>query len=153
MEHTGEETGFTAYNEVFPTDRDAVTVLVNEDATPASGLIGRQIEAIAFGIPPAGPAAPAQARLVGMLADLAKGRIDPARLNANTRFYFTPAALADYRKSLSALGPLVGIRELDHQARGGMVFHLYAADYLKRRVEITTYELPDGRLGQLLVGP
>jgi CubicO group peptidase (beta-lactamase class C family) len=153
IEHTGEETGFTAYNEVFPDDREAVAVLVNEDATPASALIGQQIEAIAFGIPPAEPSDPSAARLVRMLADLTNGKIDPAHLNANARFYFSPAVLSDYRNSLSALGPLVGIRETEHEARGGMVFHLYAADYLKRRVEVTTYELPDGRLGQLLVGP
>jgi CubicO group peptidase (beta-lactamase class C family) len=151
--HTGEETGFTAFNEVFPDDHEAVAVLVNEDATPASALIGRQIEAIAFGIPPAQPSDPSAARLVRMLADLARGKIDPAQLNANARFYFSPAVLADYSKSLAALGPLIGIREIDHEARGGMVFHLYAAEYLKRRVEVTTYELPDGRLGQLLVGP
>jgi CubicO group peptidase (beta-lactamase class C family) len=151
--HTGEETGFTAFNEVFPDDHEAVAVLVNEDATPASALIGRQIEGIAFGIPPAHPSNPSAARLVGMLADLANGKIDPVQLNANARFYFSPAVLADYRKSLAALGPLIGIREIDHEDRGGMVFHLYAANYLKRRVEVTTYELPDGRLGQLLLGP
>jgi CubicO group peptidase (beta-lactamase class C family) len=153
IEHTGEETGFTAYNEVFPAEHEAVAVLVNEDATPASAVIGRQIEAIAFGIPQAAPADRSEARLVRMLAGLANGHIDAAQLNANAQFYFSPAALADYRKSLSALGPLVGITELEHEARGGMVFHLYIADYLKRRVEVTTYELPDGRLGQLLVGP
>jgi CubicO group peptidase (beta-lactamase class C family) len=153
IEHTGEETGFTAYNAVFPDDHDAVAVLVNEDATPAATLIGRLIEDIAFGIAQAASSTPSEARLAGMLAGLAHGQIDPAQLNANARFYFSPGVLADYQASLASLGPLVGIREIDHAGRGGMVFHRYAIEYLTRRVEVTTYELPDGRLGQLLVEP
>jgi hypothetical protein len=34
-----------------------------------------------------------------------------------------------------------------------MVFHIYDVEYLTRRVLATTYELPDGKLGQLLVEP
>jgi CubicO group peptidase (beta-lactamase class C family) len=153
IQHTGEETGFTAFNEVFPADHAAVAVLVNEDATPASGVIGRQIEAIAFGIPRAAPADPSEARLVRMLEDLARGQVDSAQLNDNARFYFSPAVLADYRESLSPLGPLIGVHERAHEARGGMVFHVYDVEYLIRRVVVTTYALPDGRLDQLLVQP
>jgi CubicO group peptidase (beta-lactamase class C family) len=151
--HTGEETGFTAYNEVFPADHAAVAVLVNEDATPASAVIARQIEGIAFGIPPAASADPARARLAALLGQLAEGHIDKPALNANAQFYFSPAVLADYQKSLSALGPLIGMHERMHQARGGMIYHVYDVQYLTRRVVVTTYELPDGRLGQLLVEP
>jgi CubicO group peptidase (beta-lactamase class C family) len=151
--HTGEETGFTAYNEVFPADHEAVCVLVNEDATPASSVIARQIEGIAFGIPPAASSDPARARLAGLLGELAEGHIDKAALNANTQFYFSPSVLADYRKSLSALGPLIGLHERMHEGRGGMTYHVYDVQYLTRRVVVTTYELPDGRLGQLLVEP
>jgi CubicO group peptidase (beta-lactamase class C family) len=153
IQHTGEETGFTAYNEVFPADHAAVAVLVNEDATPASGVIGRQIEAIAFGIPRAAPSDLSAARLAGMLSDLANGHIDSDQLNANARFYFSPAVVADYRRSLAPLGPLIGVHERASEARGGMVFHVYDVEYLTRRVLVTTYELPDGRLGQLLVEP
>lgn len=151
--HTGEETGFTAFNEVFPADRAAVAVLVNEDATPAASVIGRQIEAIAFGIPLAGSGAPASEKLVRLLGDLASGHIDPAALNANAQFYFSAAVLADYRQSLSQLGPLIGVHERLHESRGGMMYHVYDVQYLSRRVLVTTYELPDGRLGQLLVEP
>ena len=151
--HTGEETGFTAYNEVFPADHAAVAVLVNEDATPASGVIARQIENIVFGIPQAAPGDPAQAQLLRMLADLARGQIDTSRLNDNARFYFSRAVLADYRDSLAPLGAVVGLHERMHEARGGMVYHVYDVAYLTRRVVVTTYELPDGRLGQLLMEP
>jgi CubicO group peptidase (beta-lactamase class C family) len=153
IQHTGEETGFTAFNEVFPADHAAVAVLVNEDATPTSGVIGRQIEALAFGIPRAAPADKSAARLVQMLGGLADGHIDATQLNSNARFYFTPSVLADYRRSLVPLGPLIGVHERAHEARGGMVFHIYDVEYLTRRVLATTYELPDGKLGQLLVEP
>jgi CubicO group peptidase (beta-lactamase class C family) len=153
IQHTGEETGFTAYNEVFPADHDAVAVMVNEDATPASGVIARQIEALAFGIPRASPSDKSAAQLVRVLGDLADGHIDAAQLNANARFYFTPAVLADYSRSLSPLGPLIGVHERASEARGGMVFHIYDVEYLTRRVLVTTYALPDGRLDQVLVEP
>jgi CubicO group peptidase (beta-lactamase class C family) len=151
--HTGEETGFTAYNEVFPADHAAVAVLVNEDATPASGVIARQIENIVFGLPQGAPGDPSQAQLLRMLADLAHGHINASRLNDNAKFYFSPAVLADFRDSLAPLGPVVGLHERMHEGRGGMVFHVYDVAYLTRRVVVTTYELPDGRLGQLLIEP
>jgi CubicO group peptidase (beta-lactamase class C family) len=151
--HTGEETGFTAYNEVFPADRAAVAVLVNEDATPASGAIARQIENIVWGIPPAAPKDPAETLLLGLLVDLARGHIDPKRLNENARYYFSPAVLADFRESLAPLGPPISLHERMHESRGGMVFHIYDVAYLGKRLVVTTYELPDGRLGQLLIQP
>jgi len=151
--HTGEETGFTAYNEVFPADRAAVAVMTNEDATPASAVIARQIEHIVFGIPTSAPADKAAAQLLSMLGDLATGHIDAARLNDNARFYFSPATLADYRTSLAPLGQVISLRERSHQPRGGMMFHVYDVAFLTRRLVVTTYELPDGRLGQLLIEP
>jgi len=151
--HTGEETGFTAYNEVFPADHEAVAVLVNEDATPASAVIARQIEQIAFGIPPATPTDPAASQVMSMLTDLASGHINTARLNDNARFYFSPAVIADFRESLAPLGPILGMHERMHEARGGMMYHIYDVAYLSKRVVATTYELPDGRLGQLLIEP
>jgi CubicO group peptidase (beta-lactamase class C family) len=151
--HTGEETGFTAYNEVCPDDRDAVAVMVNEDATPASAVIGRQIEKIVFGIPAAAPKDPAESQLLAMLTDLATGRIDTARLNDNAKFYFSPQVLDDFRSSLAPLGPVIGLHERMHEGRGGMVYHVYDVAYLSKRLVVTTYELPDGRLGQLLIEP
>ena len=48
LEHGGEVSGFTAENVVFPDDRAAITVLVNQDASGASGAIARKIAALLF---------------------------------------------------------------------------------------------------------
>jgi CubicO group peptidase (beta-lactamase class C family) len=151
--HSGEETGYTAYNETFPTDRLAVAVMVNEDATPAATVIARQIEAAVFGIQGVTGKDKASRRTAKLLGQLATGQIEASGLTDNTRAYFSPAVLADYRNSLAPLGPVIGIVELSRESRGGMVFHAYRVRFLRRRVGVTTYELPDGKLDQLLVEP
>jgi CubicO group peptidase (beta-lactamase class C family) len=153
IEHSGEETGFVAENIVFPDDHDAVVVLTNQDASRAARNIAYQIAGIAFAIPPADPADRHAALILAMLADLAHGRVDPARLNDNANSYFSPAVLADYRASLGPLGAPLNLRERAHEDRGGMVFRAWEAIYPARTVTITTYERPDGRLGQFLIEP
>ena len=62
VSHSGEVSGFTAYNAVFPDDSAAVVVLTNQDAAPASGAIGRGRAAALrqprHGSPGAAPPAP-----------------------------------------------------------------------------------------------
>ena len=48
VEHSGEVSGFTAENIVFPEDSAAVVVLTNQDAAPASGAIAAQIQQLLF---------------------------------------------------------------------------------------------------------
>src|SRR6266487_2477620 len=48
IEHSGEVSGFTAENMVFPEDSAAVVVLTNQDAAPASGAIAQQISQVLF---------------------------------------------------------------------------------------------------------
>jgi hypothetical protein len=153
FEHSGEETGFVAENVVFPDDRDAVVVLTNQDASRAAKVIAQQVARIAFGIPAADPADKQAVQVLAILGDLAAGHIDMSWLNDNAKSYFSPQVLADYRASLAPLGPALGVREREHEARGGMVFHVYEATYPGRNVTVTTYELPDGRLGQFLIEP
>jgi len=56
LEHGGEVSGFTAENAVFPDDRAAIVVLVNQDSIGTSGTIGQKIAAILFAKGGAGPA-------------------------------------------------------------------------------------------------
>jgi CubicO group peptidase (beta-lactamase class C family) len=153
IEHSGEETGFVAENIVFPDDHDAVVVLTNQDASRAARVIADQVAQIAFGIAPAQPKNPASALVLSLLGQLAQGRVDASRMNANLQSYFSPAVLADYQSSLSRLGPPLNLRERLHEARGGMMFHVYDVTYPGRNVTVTTYELPDGTLDQLLIEP
>jgi hypothetical protein len=88
-----------------------------------------------------------------MLGDLAQGRVDTGRLNANAQSYFTPQVVADYHNSLAKLGPPLAARERSHEDRGGMVFHAYEITYPGRTVTVTTYEEPDGKLDQFLIVP
>src|SRR3954470_14456529 len=48
LEHSGEVSGFTAENILFPEDSAAIVVLTNQDAAPASGAIANQISQILF---------------------------------------------------------------------------------------------------------
>jgi CubicO group peptidase (beta-lactamase class C family) len=153
VEHSGEETGFVAENLVLPDDGDAVVVLTNQDASRAARVIAQQIVRIAFAIPPGDPGDKHVALMLSMLDGLAHGHVDTARLNENAASYFSPAVLADYRASLAPLGPALGVRERSHEDRGGMVFRVWEASFPARNVTITTYELPDGRLGQFLIVP
>ena len=47
--HSGEVSGFVSQNVVFPDDKVAVTVLTNEDASSAAGLLARKIESVVLG--------------------------------------------------------------------------------------------------------
>ncbi len=153
IEHSGEETGFVAENIVFPDDKAAVVVLTNQDASRAASVIGNQIARIAFGIAPAQPKDAASALVLSQLGLLAQGHIDASRMNANLQSYYSPAVIADYQASLSKLGAPLGLRERLHEDRGGMVYHIYEVTYPGRNVTVTTYEMPDGTLDQLLIEP
>src|SRR6185312_10651951 len=48
ISHSGEVSGFTAENMVFPDDSAAIVVLTNQDAAPASGAIAQQIARVLF---------------------------------------------------------------------------------------------------------
>jgi CubicO group peptidase (beta-lactamase class C family) len=153
IEHSGEETGFVAENIVFPDDHNAIVVLTNQDASRAAAIIARQVAQIAFGIAPEPPSDKAGALVMAQLIKLADGHVDMGVLNANAQSYFSATVLADYKSSLSALGQPLALRERKHEDRGGMVFHVYDVAYPGRMVRVTTYELPDGKLDQLLIEP
>jgi len=153
IEHGGEETGFVSDNMVFPDDHAAVAVLTNQDASRAASIIAKRITLIAFGISPLDTSDPHTARVVALLGTLAQGHIAMAELNANAQSYFTPAVLADYAASLAPLGPPLSARERAHDDRGGMVERVFDVTYAARTVTVSTYELPDGRLGQFLIVP
>ena len=154
VSHGGEVGGFVAANYVFPDDKIAVAVLTNQEASPAAGAIARQLSALMLpGMAQAADSAgEAWARQV--LDGLQHGRIDRSRFTANGNFYFDAQAIADYRTSLAPFGAIVSLRETAKFERGGMTYRGFAVEFASgKRVNLSTFTVPDGRIEQFLVAP
>jgi D-alanyl-D-alanine carboxypeptidase len=151
VRHGGEVSGFTAQNMVFPDDNLAVVALTNQDASGAPALIARQIATALLATP--APANAAKLELARRIfAGLQKGKIDRGLFTSNANFYFTPQALQDFASSLGPLGEPQEFTATGEQGRGGMTFRGYTVKFPKMTLNITIYEMPDGKLEQYLVG-
>jgi CubicO group peptidase (beta-lactamase class C family) len=155
VSHGGEVGGFVAANYVFPDDRIAVVVLTNQEASPAAGMIARQLSALVL---PGGnamatdSAGEAWARQV--LDGLQHGRIDRSRFTDNGNFYFDAQAIADYRTSLAPFGANGSLRETTKFDRGGMTYRGFAVEFSSgKRVNLSTFTVPGGKIEQFLVEP
>src|ERR1700733_13558463 len=69
-EHSGEVSGFVSENLVFPTDKAAIAVLTNQDASPAAAGIGRALAPIVLGIAPDQAASRAESQAREIFAGL-----------------------------------------------------------------------------------
>ena len=67
--------------------------------------------------------------------------------------YFTAEALADFRESLAPLGEPLSFRQTGSELRGGMTFRSFLIVYPGKRLRLTTYTYPDGKLEQYLIAP
>ena len=150
LEHGGEVSGFTAENAVFPDDRAAIVVLVNQDAIGASGAIGKKIAAILFAKSGAGPA---EARARQIIDGLQKGKIDRSIFTSNANSYFTEQAIQDFASSLAPLGAIKEMKQTRSGDRGGMTFRLIEVKYPDRALLIWERDLPDGMIEQFQVMP
>jgi D-alanyl-D-alanine carboxypeptidase len=147
LSHSGEVSGFTSDNLVFPDERVAVIVLTNQDAAGAS-------EAIATGIAPLllasdDPATPeklAQARKI--FEGLQHGSVNRSLFTDNANFYFNEQALKDFANSLGPLGTPEGFIQVRQALRGGMKLRVYSIKFPKSELRAWTYEMPDGKLEQ-----
>ena len=152
VSHGGEVSGFTASNLVYPEDRAAVIVFVNQDAVSAAGVIARRIGATLLAVDDASAAAhTAQARAI--LDGLQHGTIDRSLFTANANAYFSPQAVADFAFGLGPLGPPRDFVQTGRQLRGGMVLRIYRASFAQRNLRVWTFEMPDGKLEQYQVSP
>jgi CubicO group peptidase (beta-lactamase class C family) len=148
--HTGEVSGFTAYNGVYPDDKLAIVVLVNLDASGAIGIAATKISQLLLATPSEqGPLTQAKQ----ILAGLQSGTIDRSLLTDNASFYFSPQALKDFQSSLTALGEPTSVTQEGQQLRGGMTFRSFKVVYPKTTARVTTFTMPDGKLEQFLVAP
>ena len=154
ISHSGEVGGFVSANYVFPDDKIAVVVFTNQEASPAAGMIARALNALVVpgAAPPDDAAAEAWARDV--LGGLQHGRIDRSRFTDNGNFYFDAQAIADYRTSLAPFGAIASLRETSKFNRGGMTYRGFAVEFASgKRVNLSTFTVPDGRIEQFLVEP
>jgi CubicO group peptidase (beta-lactamase class C family) len=149
IEHSGEVSGFVSDNEVLIDDGTAVVVLTNQDAVNAASTIARLTAPLVAGYPLSAP----EQQALDIYHGLEQGRIDRSLLAPNLSDYFTPEAIADFQASLAALGEPLSLRQTSTELRGGMTFREFEIVYPGRRLALTTYTYPDGKLEQYLIAP
>ena len=149
IEHSGEVSGFVSDNEVLIDDGAAVAVLTNQDAVGAASTIAKLAAPLVAGYPLSAP----EQQALDIYRGLQQGRIDRTLLAPNLSDYFTPQAIADFQSSLAPLGEPLSLRQTDEELRGGMTFRTFDIVYPGRRLRLTTYTYPDGKLEQYLIAP
>jgi CubicO group peptidase (beta-lactamase class C family) len=150
LSHGGEVSGFTAQNIVFPDDRVAVVVLVNQDAASTANPIASGIPPLLFATNDSATAAKLE-QAKGIFEGLQQGKIDRALFTDNANGYFSEEALEDFKSSLGPLGKWESFTQASQSLRGGMVGRVYVIVFKDKTVRAWTYEMPDGRLEQFQV--
>jgi CubicO group peptidase (beta-lactamase class C family) len=150
IEHSGEVSGFVSDNEVLVDDGVAIAVLTNQDAVGAASTIAHLAAPTVLSAS-YGPGSETQA--ISIYHSLQQGRIDRTLLAPNLSDYFTPEALADFQASLAPLGEPLSFYQTREELRGGMTFRVFDILYSSKRLRLTTYTYPDGKLEQYLIAP
>jgi len=149
IEHSGEVSGFVSDNEVLIDDGTAVAVLTNQDAVAAAATIAKLVAPLVAGYPLTAP----EQQALEIFRGLQQGRVDRSLLAPNLNDYFTPQAISDFQSSLAPLGEPLSLRQSSEELRGGMTFRAFDITYPGRRLRLTTYTYPDGKLEQYLIEP
>jgi len=150
IEHSGEVSGFVSDNEVLVDDGVAVAVLTNQDAVGAASTIARLTAPAVLG---SGTGTAAEKQALAIFHGLQQGKIDRTLLAPNLIDYFTAEALADFQASLAPLGEPLSFHQAGEQLRGGMTMRAFQIVYPGKRLRLTTYTYPDGKLEQYLIAP
>jgi D-alanyl-D-alanine carboxypeptidase len=149
IEHGGEVSGFVSDDEVLVDDGVAVAVLTNQDAVGAASTIAGLAAPVILNAPLAAP----EQQAIDIYHGLQLGRIDRTLLAPNLSDYFTPEALSDFQSSLAPLGEPLSFHQTRTELRGGMTFRSFRIVYPGKRLTLTTYTYPDGKLEQYLIAP
>ncbi len=152
ISHSGEVSGFTAENMVFPDDSAAVVVLTNQDAAPASGAIARGVSRILFNTQDAQTAERTE-QAKQIFVGLQHGTIDRSLFTADANAYFSAQALKDFQSSLGPLGAPKAVVQTGQSERGGMLERSFRVVLPDRTLRVWTYQMPDGKLEQYQVAP
>ena len=152
ISHSGEVSGFTSENMVLPQDKVAIAVFTNQEAVGAAGVIAGKIAAMLIGLPPnESKQSLDQARQI--FIGLQHGKIDRSLFTENCNAYFDEQALGDFESSLKPLGTPIEFRQTAKESRGGMTFRVYDIVFPTTHLELTTYQMPDGKIEQFIVTP
>ncbi len=147
LSHGGEVSGFCAENRVFPDDRVAIVVFVNQISTDTAAEIAQKITPLLLTrVETGGAQRLQQAREI--FTGLQQGRIDRALFTDNCNSYFSEQAIRDFASSLGPLGTPEDFSELGHDSRGGMTGRTFRVKFARRDLIIRTYEIPDGKWEQ-----
>jgi len=149
IEHSGEVSGFVSDDEVLVDDGVAVAVLTNQDAVGAASTIAHLDAPVALNA----PLSASEQQAIDIFHGLQQGKIDRALLAPNLSDYFTAEALADFQQSLAPLGEPLSFHQSREVLRGGMVGRTFQIAYPEKRLTLTTYTYPDGKLEQYLIAP
>jgi D-alanyl-D-alanine carboxypeptidase len=151
IEHSGEVSGFTAENMVFPDDSAAVIVLTNQDAASAGGAIANRVAQMLFAVQDSSTATrTAEARKI--FEGLQRGEIDRSLFTPNANGYFDDQALHDFASSLAPLGPPSAFVQTSQGLRGGMVSRSFRVVFPGGKVlRAWTFQTADGKLEQYQV--
>jgi D-alanyl-D-alanine carboxypeptidase len=149
IEHSGEVSGFVSDNFVLIDDGAAVAVLTNQDAVSAAVAIAHYVAPLAANYPPGA----INEQMLAIYRGLQKGAIDRGLLAPNLNDYFTAEALSDFQSSLAPLGEPLSLHQTSDEQRGGMTFRAFEIVYPGRKLELTTYTYPGGKLEQYLIAP
>jgi D-alanyl-D-alanine carboxypeptidase len=149
IEHSGEVSGFVSDNEVLVDDGVAVAVLTNQDAVGAASSITNLAAPVVLNTALSAP----EQQALDIYHGLQQGQIDRALLAPNLSDYFTAEAIADFQNSLGPLGEPLSFHQAATELRGGMTFRAFRIVYPGKRLTLTTYTYPDGKLEQYLVAP
>ncbi len=145
VEHGGEAVGFLSENIVYPKDRTAIVVLTNAWFADAQSRIANGIAKVVLPAPASAISGDAEALTQArkVFDQLRGGTLDRALLTEDANFYFTPAAQADYRASLTPLGEPTGFTQVGRaRLRGGFVYRGFRVSYPDRTLSIATFALP-----------
>jgi len=124
-------------------------VLTNHMASGASEIAQLIVGAVAGNA----KETPAEKQALTIYRDLQKGHIDRSLLAPNLNDYFDAQTVADFHDSLAPLGEPISFTQTRERLRGGMTFRAFRIVYPTRRLTLTTYAYPDGKLEQYLVEP
>lgn len=148
IEHSGEVTGFVSDNEVLVDDGVAVAVLTNHMAGGAEEIAQLSAATVAGTKHTA-----TEEQALNIYRGLQQGEIDRSLLAPNLNDYFDAQAIADFKSSLGPLGEPLTFHQVAENLRGGMTFRAFRIVYPTRRLVLTTYTYPNGKLEQYLVSP